>query len=107
MPAEMFPWYMTVAIVLLLIGVYCMVVKRNAIKTVIGIEIVTAAVNLNFIALGVSTSPTGTVDPLVQSIVVVSIVIGACLAAVALMFVIQAYRHYGVIDVRKLRKLRW
>lgn len=106
MAAE-FSWYILTATVLIFIGIYCMVVKRNAIKTVIGIEIVTTAINLNFIALGVATSPTGLVDPLVQSIVVISIVIGACLAAVALMFVIQAYRHYGVVDLRKLRRLRW
>lgn len=106
MAAE-YSWYVMAAAVMLFIGIYCMVVKRNAIKTIIGIEIVTTAIGLNFIALGVGTSPTGLVDPLVQNIVVISIVIGACIAAVALMFVIQAYRHYGVVDLRKLRKLRW
>ena len=99
--------YIIAAMILAFIGIYCIVVKRNAIKTIIGIEILTTAINLNFIALGVIKSPLGSIDPLVQSIVIISIVIGACIAAVALMFVIQAYRHYGVIDLKKLRRLRW
>jgi multicomponent Na+:H+ antiporter subunit C len=36
-----------------------------------------------------------------------SIVIGAAIAALALVFVIYAYRHYGSIDLKKLRRLRW
>ena len=97
-------WYILTAIILLFIGIYGIVVKRNAIKVVIGIEILTAGVNLNFLALGATSQ---SADPLAESIVIVSIIIGACLATVALMFVIQAYRHYGAINLRKLRKLRW
>jgi multicomponent Na+:H+ antiporter subunit C len=36
-----------------------------------------------------------------------SIVIGAAVAALALSLVIYAYRHYGSIDLRRLRRLRW
>ena len=97
-------WYILTAMILLFIGIYGIVVKRNAIKVVIGLEILTAGVHLNFIALGATAQ---SADPLAESIVIVSILIGACLATVALMFVIQAYRHYGTINLRKLRKLRW
>jgi len=90
--------------ILLFIGIYGIVVKRNAIKVVIGIEILTAGVHLNFIALSATSQ---SADPLAESIVIISILIGACLATVALMFVIQAYRHYGTINLKKLRKLRW
>ena len=97
-------WYILTAIILLFIGIYGIVVKRNAIKVVIGIEIITLGVNLNFIALGATMQPA---DPLPESIVILSIIIGACLATVALMFIIQAHRHYGTINLSKLRKLRW
>jgi len=100
-------WYLITAMILCLIGVYGMVIKRNAIRIVIGIEILTSGIHLNFIALGVAVSPTQIVDVLAQTIVILSIVIGACVATVALMFIIQAYRHYGTIDVRRLRRLRW
>jgi len=73
-------------------------------KSIIGVEIVTSAVNLNFLAFG---SRYGVSDPLAQSMVAVSIAIGACVAAVALSIMVNAYRHYGTMDLRKLRRLRW
>lgn len=88
-------------------GVYCIVSKRNAIKTVIGIEIITTAIHLNFIALGVAVSSPGTVDSLAQSIVMLSMVIGACIATVALMIIIRIRRHYKTIDLKKVSRLRW
>ncbi len=100
-------WYLITAIILFFIGIYCLVVKRNAIRMVIGIEIITSAIHLNFIAIGVAVSPVGVVDPLAQTIVMASIVIGAAVATVALMLVIRIYDHYKTLDVKKLSKLRW
>jgi len=74
------------------------------IRTVIGLEIITSAVNLNILAMG---SKGGRVDPLAQSMALTSIVIGAVIAALALSLVIYAYKHYGSIDLKKLRRLRW
>ncbi len=74
------------------------------IRTVIGLEIITSAVNLNILAMGAKG---GRVDPLAQSMALTSIVIGAAIAALALSLVIYAYRHYGSIDLKKLRRLRW
>jgi multicomponent Na+:H+ antiporter subunit C len=96
--------YVIGAAALAIVGIYSVASRRNMIRTVIGIEIITAAVNLNFIALG---SRNGQVDSLAQSIVFTSIVIGASIAAVALSIVINAYRHYGTLDLRKLSRLRW
>ncbi len=100
-------WYLVSAMVLFFIGVYCIVAKRNAIKTIIGIEIITTAIHLNFIALSVAVPPYGVVDALAQSIVIMSMVIGAAIATVALMVIIKIYRHYKTIDLRKVSKLRW
>lgn len=92
------------AAALAILGVYSIASRRNMIRSVIGLEIVTVAVNLNFIAFG---SRMGQVDSLAQSIVFTLIVIGASVAAVALSIVINAYRHYGTLDLRKLSRLRW
>lgn len=97
--------YVAVALIMLAVGVYCLLTKRNLIKLVIGIEILTSAMHLNFIALGYA--PPAAFNPLAQVVVVVSTGLGACVATVALMFVINAYRHYGSLDVRRLRRLRW
>ncbi len=101
---ELWQIYIIGAAALAVVGAYCVASRRNMIRSVIGIEIITAAVNLNFIAFG---SKAGNVDPLAQSIVFTLIVIGASIAAVALSIVINAYRHYRTLDLRKLSRLRW
>jgi NADH:ubiquinone oxidoreductase subunit K len=99
-----FSLYALTAAILYVIGLYGMVVRRNMIRTIIGLEIITAAINLNFLAFTILNSD---LLPLAQYFVVISIVIGAAVASLALMIVIQAYRHYGSVDLRKLSKLRW
>lgn len=100
------PWqlYVAAASAAIIIGMYGVASKRNMLKTIIGIEIITSSIGLNFLALG---SREGIADPLAQSMVVVSMAIGACVAAVALSIMINVFRHYGSLDLRKLRRLRW
>ncbi|WP_309491869.1 NADH-quinone oxidoreductase subunit K [Candidatus Hecatella orcuttiae] len=100
-------WYLAAAAILFILGAYCIAVKRNMIKIVIGVEILTSAVHLNFVALGSELSPTLAVEALAQSVVIVSIVIAAAIATLALLLVINAHRHYATLDVRRLRRLRW
>ena len=99
--------YMIAAIILFFIGVYCVVSKRNALKTVIGIEIMTTAIHLNFIALSLANPPVGVVDSLAQSIVIMSMIVGAAIATLALMLIIRIYGHYKTVDLRKVSRLRW
>lgn len=47
------------------------------------------------------------VDPLAHSMVMTSIVLASCVTAIALSFVIALYRHYGTLDVQKMRRLKW
>ena len=99
----MIEFYVITVVAMLLIGIYCLAVKKNLIKTIIGIEIITSAINLNFLVFG---SHSGLVDSLAQSIVVTSIVLGATVAAVALSIAINVYRHYQSLDLEKISKLR-
>ncbi len=99
-------YYLACAIALYIIGMYCLASKRNMIKLVIGIEILINAAHLTFIAFSAYRTA-GYVDPLGHAIVIMSIVFAGCVAAVALTIVTYAYRHYGTLDVRKLRRLRW
>jgi len=102
-------FYLIFALLLYLLGLYTLASSKNMIKLVMGIEILVAAVNLNFIALAAFTtgpSMIGPVDPLIQDFVILSICIGGAIAVVAMSLIIKAYRHYGTLDVRKLRRLR-
>jgi NADH:ubiquinone oxidoreductase subunit K len=91
--------------ILFLLGLYCLVVKRNMIRLLMGLEIMINAVNLNFIALS-SHFVEGAVHPLAHVFTILSIGIGGCIIAMGLVITIYAYRHYGTLDVRELRRLK-
>ena len=97
--------YLACAIILYIIGLYCLVTKRNLIRLVMGVEILINAAHLNFIAFSAYWVP-GFIDPLARSIVIVSIGLAGCFGAILLSFIVYAYRHYGTLDVRRMRELR-
>ena len=57
------PWqlYAAAASAAIIIGIYGVASKRNMLKTIISIEIITSSVDLNFLAMG---SRGGIADPL-------------------------------------------
>jgi multisubunit Na+/H+ antiporter MnhC subunit len=101
---------------LVLIGLYAMIFKRNLIKMVIGITLIESGVNLFLITLGYregsiapiyTSSPGGIMAlPVPQALTLTSIVIGVAVLALMLSLVIHIYRHYGTLDVRKMRRLK-
>ena len=87
------------------IGLSCLMVKRDMVRILIGIEILFNSANLCFIAL--STQVSGFVDPYAHSIVMMAIVLDGTVIAVGLAMVMNVYKHYKTIDIRKLRRLKW
>jgi NADH:ubiquinone oxidoreductase subunit K len=75
------------------------------IKLLMGLEIMLNAVNLNFIAFS-SLAIEGSVHPLAHVFTIFSIGIGGCVIALGLVITLYAYKHYGTLDVRKLRRLK-
>ena len=107
------------AFFLIVLGLYCIVVKYNLVKTVIGLSILDYGVNLLIITIGFNpggTAPIFTqgeitaasyfVDPIPQALTLTSIVIGACVTAMSLSLVIKLEEQYGTIDTREIRRLR-
>ena len=104
---------------LIALGLYCIVVKYNLVKTVIGLSIMDYGVNLLIITIGYNlggTAPIFTegeltaastfVDPIPQALTLTSIVIGACVTAMSLALVIKLREQYGTLDTREIRRLR-
>ena len=87
-----------VALALLVIGLASVLVGRNVVKTVIGVELASKGVLVNFIA----TDPTGS-----QGIVVLLILIDAVVVAVLMGMVVAMYRQYGTLDLDALGELTW
>jgi NADH:ubiquinone oxidoreductase subunit K len=87
------------------IGLGSLMLNRDMVRLLIGVEILFNAANLGFIAL--STYATGFIDPLPQTIVMMAIVLDGAVIAVGLVIVLNVYHHYGTVDIRRLRRLKW
>ena len=104
---------------LILIGLYVVLVKSNLIKVIIGINLIDTGVNLFLIAVGyirggtapifsqAVTQPQEMVDPVPQALVLTAIVIGVSVLALALSIAIRLYGHYGTLNLRKIKELKW
>ncbi len=111
-----------------MIGLYCVLVKKNMVKIVIGIMIMEYAVNLFLIMLGYRTGGvapiigkdnidpvTGqieaaflnaSVDPLPQALVLTAIVISLGSLALMISICIRTYERYGTFDITQIRRLK-
>ncbi len=99
-------FYLGVAAILFSIGLYCLVTKRNIIRILIGLEIMSAAPNLLFIAFSANQA-SGLIDPLAHGFVITAIIIDGAILGVGIALALIAYRRYKTLDVRELRRLRW
>lgn len=101
------------------LGIFCMVAKRNLIKICIGMGLVDYGVNLLIVSVGFhpgGTAPIFTmselsrdsffVDPIPQALTLTSIVIGACMTAMTLSLIIMLSKQYGTLDSGEIRRLR-
>ncbi len=106
-----------VAALLVVFGIYTFLFKRNLIKLVIGVSLVETGVNLFLVTLGYRTAgiaPIYTfapkaermVLPTPQALTLTSIVIGLATTALLLSFAVFIHRHYGTLDVRKIKELQ-
>ena len=90
---------------LFLFGLTALIMKRDLVRLLIGIEILFNAANLLFVAL--STQTTGMIDPFPQSIVMMALVLDGTVIAVGLTLALNVFKHYKTFDIKKLRKLKW
>lgn len=107
--------FITVAVVIML-GMYTILVKKDLIKIVMGLSIVESGANLLLIAMGYrweGIAPIFTnapqihmVLPTVQALTLTSIVIGVATEALMLSFIMTIWRYYKTADVRKTNRLQ-
>ena len=99
------------------IGLAVLLLSKNAIKVVMGLAIMTTALNIFLVSLGYvkgGTAPiffdisftTKAADPVPQALTLTSIVIDIALTALALGFVVYLFKKTGTVDLRKMRRLR-
>jgi multicomponent Na+:H+ antiporter subunit C len=103
--------------ILFAIGLYCLLVKKNLIKKIVGLGIMEYAINLFFILLGYrnqgeapimdkSVVITNFVDPLPQALILTSIVIGLGVTALMVAITVRLYEKYRTFDIEEIRRLK-
>lgn len=106
------------SVLLIVMGLYTVMFKKELIKIVVGLGIIDYGINMFIVSIGFNyggTAPLFTasellsgayfVDPVPQALTLTSIVIGACVDAMALSLVIKLYKQYGTTDATLIRRL--
>jgi len=105
-----------VTILLMMIGLYAIIVKKNMVKKIIGMNILQTAVILFFISVGakkdatlpiIEHAPQGAdhairaehfINPLPHVLMLTAIVVAVATLGLALALVIKIYRQHGTLD---------
>lgn len=95
--------FLYLAIVLFGIGLFGVLVRKNAISVLMGVELMLNAVNINFLAFAKYWNWNSLTGPV---FVVFVITIAAAEAAVALAIVISIYRQWKSTNVDEVHYLR-
>jgi NADH-quinone oxidoreductase subunit K len=99
--------YLFLAAVVFVCGLLAMMLKRNAIGILMGVELVLNAANINLVAFNHFAHPgTGGVALSGQVFAVFIIVLAAAEAAVALAIFLNFYNNFASIDVERAQNLK-
>jgi NADH:ubiquinone oxidoreductase subunit K len=95
------PLYLTVSILLFILGLLAMLTRRNAVSVLMGIELVLNSAGLNFVAFSRFTAHN--LDG--QTAAIFVIIVAAAEAAVALAVFLNLYRLKATTEVDKANLL--
>ena len=108
-------------LVLIAIGLYGVVVKKNVVKIVISLAIIEYGINVLLVLIGyriggcapilkqgmtVATFAAASVDPLPQALVLTAIMINLGLLILMVAICIRLYERYGTFDITEMRRLK-
>lgn len=96
--------YLLLSAVLFSLGLTAVLIRRNAILVLVGIELMLNAANLNFVAFWRFGPNPDDLSGLM--FVLFSIAVAAAEAAVGLALIIAVYRHYRTTDIERISDLK-
>ena len=94
--------FLAVSLIVFLLGLYCVLTRRNAIGILMGVELILNSANINYLAF--SHYSAGGYDGQVFAIFV--IMLAAAEAAIGLAIVLGIYQTFETIDVDATDRLR-
>ncbi len=105
------------AMILFCIGLYTLIMRRNVIKKIIGLNIMETAVFFFLVCVGYLNEGVAAivvqgvehakmVNPIPQALVLTGIVIAVSINALSLALVLKLYKHYGTLNVDELKEAK-
>ena len=106
------PFIEVIPVLMFFLCFFGLITSRSVLKSLIAVSIMDSAVVMFYLSPGYNAEvsppigfPAGHVaDPLPQSLVVTTIILGAAVTAITLVMVISLYRRYKTTDWETLRK---
>ena len=95
--------FLIVSGILFSLGVLCVIIRRNAVNVLMGIELIFNAANINLVAF---SRYHGLPIP-GQVFAIFIIMVAAAEVAVALAILLTIYRHYRSVDLDSIHELKW
>ena len=97
-------WYLIFAAILFCIGMYGVLVRKNAIAILMGIELMLNAVNINLIAFWRYRTPN---DIAGQAFAIIVFAVAAAEVAVGLALIISIYRRRKSVVADDMNMMKW
>ena len=109
-------------ILLILIGLWAILTKRNLIKMIIGFSLFDTGIHIIMVGVGYVKGKTApildeavnlknaaneVVDPLPQALVLTAIVIGLGITALMLAYALRLYQRNKTLDIKNFNDLKW
>ncbi|MBB5022456.1 NAD(P)H-quinone oxidoreductase subunit 4L [Desulfurispira natronophila] len=96
--------FLYLASALFCLGIFGIIVSRNAIKVLLSIEVMLAGVTVAFVAISRYVTP-DTIEG--QIITVFILTVAAAEAAIGLAILLAVYRNYQTVDMSRFNLLKW
>jgi NADH-quinone oxidoreductase subunit K len=97
-------WYLTFSAILFCIGLYGVLVRKNAIAILLGIELMLNSVNVNLIAFWRYRAPEGIAG---QAFAIIVFAVAAAEVAVGLALIISIYRRRNSVVADDMNLMKW
>ena len=94
--------FLILSAMLLCLGIYIVLVRKNAVAILMGIELILNGASIAFVAFSryVAGGVTG------QVFVIFIIIIAVCEAAVALAIILNIYQNFRTVDTEQTKELK-
>ena len=92
-----------VSAMLVAVGLYGVLLKRNLVKVLVGVALMALGVASFIVTAGAAGNG---VDAVSQTVALVAVVGGVAVVSLMIVTAVRLYEKYGTLDIREMRRLK-